>query len=287
MTRTSPPVSGRFPGSALGLACLLAACGGSTEPTPAQIPDATPSAAPTPTPDAASTGTPAGGATPTRAPTPSAQSGATPSEPGGAAVVTPVGDGGELSHPDVELPPQSAGTRRLTVAQLRASVAVILGDDASGAPITWTVPVRGKQVEALTEEVLGGTLGEANYVDVTFEAADPSTLYLKLMDDLARDVCAKRVAADWAIPGQGDRGLVRYASLTALSGAEVDANLRYLSLRYLGVKVAEGDAASIADLRALFDAVVATAPGSDSDRARAGWQGVCIGLILDPAFHIY
>lgn len=207
---------------------------------------------------------------------------------GGGAHQTPVGGGAPLDPPGGELPPASAATRRMTVAQLAASIPVVAGDDASGRPITWTVSYRGRSYDALDPQVLGATLGDPNYRDVTEEFAVPSTLYLKFMDDMARDVCAKMIAADRARGEGAPLTLVREAPLAAVDGPEIDANLRYLSLRFTGVHLADGDAEGTAALRALFDAAVAGSAGrDDAARAADAWEAVCVGLMLSPAFHIY
>jgi len=72
---------------------------------------------------------------------------------------------------------------------------------------------------------------------------------------MARDVCAKMKTTD----------LQRFD--------DVDANLRYLKLRFLGEKVADDDAESVASLRKVYEA--------------GGWSGACVALFSSPAFHLY
>ena len=132
-----------------------------------------------------------------------------------------------------------------------------LGDQLDGV----LVQRDGAEVEALSQQALGLTLGSPDYIYVTEEPAQPTALYAKFMDDMARDVCGK----------MGEQ-LVRFQ--------DPEANLRYLMLRFLGEKVAGTDTQTTAPLRAVFDAA------SESDSA-TGWQAVCVSLFLSPAFHLY
>ncbi len=196
------------------------------------------------------------------------------------ADVEPVGPGLPVDHPPIELAPESHAPKRLTVDMLQASLPVIAGVDAAGAPITWTIQRNQRQVDALSDEGLGRTLGRPDYVQITEEAAEPTPLYAKLIDDMARDVCAKMVRADDARAASA-RTLTRLAPLDGAEVAEVQANLRYLMLRFLGQKVADDDVAATADLLTLYDAA---SGGTD---ARAGWTAVCVGLLVSPSFHLY
>jgi hypothetical protein len=130
------------------------------------------------------------------------------------------------------------------------------------------------------------TLGEADYLSVVDENLEPTALYLKLMSDAARDGCTRTATADAALAAN-QRVLMRFVSLTdtvATNPTAVDQNLRYLKLRFHGVKVDESDTASIARLRTLFDASV-----SDTTQAsvREGWRAVCVALLMAPEYHLY
>jgi hypothetical protein len=196
------------------------------------------------------------------------------------ATAEPAGPGLPVDHPPVELAPASLGPKRLTVDMLQASLPVVAGTGADGRPITWTITRAGREVEALSSEGLGRSLGRPDYVQITEEAALPTPLYAKFVDDMARDVCAKMVRADLAT--SGTRSLVRFASLEApAERAAVEENLRYLMLRFLGQKVAPDDGAAVADLLTLFE----TAGGSADPQA--GWTAVCVGLLTSPGFHLY
>lgn len=199
------------------------------------------------------------------------------------ATTTNEGPGLPVDHPPIELPPESRSTKRLTVDMLEASLPVIAGVDGAGAPITWTIKGGGNtQLAALGDNALGKTLGRPDYAQTTDEPALPTPLYAKFMDDMARDVCTKMVAADVAAGESGARTLTRFASLSdATDLTAIRTNLRYLSLRFLGQKVADNDEDTVAPLLALFQAAAGATDG------KAGWTAVCVGLLTSPAFHIY
>lgn len=199
---------------------------------------------------------------------------------------TPIGEGYPVEHPSVDVPAISGETRRMTVDQLQASLTILAGQDLSGKPIQWTVMGRNAPVDALSDSGLGRTLGRPDYVAVTDEPAQPSTLYVKFMDDMARDVCPKMMTADY---GRSNASARNFLPLTALDNiddaASINRNLRYLVLKFFGEKVS--DDASVADLKAVFDATVAESEGDATTRSRVGWNSVCVALFLSPALHIY
>jgi len=202
------------------------------------------------------------------------------------AQIEAVANGVPLDHGPLQSPPLSRSPRRMSVDQLAASLPVIAGNDAKQQPITWTVKAVGKDVPALYEGGLGTTLGRPDYYQTTQESDEASSLYLKFADDMARDVCAKMVAADLVQTDATKRNLVRFAKLDVWNDKKaVAANLRYLNLRFLGRKVADTDVASIADLQDLYDKV-ATAQAKDADRSKAGWHAVCVALLISPEFHV-
>jgi len=181
----------------------------------------------------------------------------------------------------------SAGARRLSVAQLKASIPVVLGTDTTGTPVTWMVgKVDGFDARA-------GALGVANFTSVSEENLEPSPLYLKFMSDMARDVCNRALAADAAKSQASERAVQRFVSLTdtvSLNQAAVDKNLRYLKLVFHGIKVTDADEAPIAPLRALFDTTVKGAAGTAAvteSHVREGWRTVCVALLTAPEFHLY
>jgi hypothetical protein len=198
-----------------------------------------------------------------------------PTEP--AVTATPKGPALPVDHPKVDLL-TSRETNRLSISQLRGTLAQVFGNDVNGQPITWRVQTQQGVVDGLDAFAL--TLGEPDYIVVTDENLEPSPLYLKFMGDLARDVCERALAADWAKTDKAQRVLVRYAEKTDTTG--VDENLRYLRLRFHGIKVAGGDDAPIASYRSLFSKTVAA-----TGDVREGWRAVCVALTTAPEFHLY
>lgn len=175
----------------------------------------------------------------------------------------------------------SAWSQRLTVRQLANSMPVALGGN------TWQVG------SANGFDTRKATLGEPDYIAVVDENLEPSALYLKFMGDAARDGCTRTANADASL-AQSQRTLTRFVGLgdtVASNASGVDENLRYLKLRFHGVKVQPGDDAPIAGLRALFDAAVKGAQGSAASPTQAhvkeGWRAVCVALLTAPEYHLY
>jgi hypothetical protein len=174
----------------------------------------------------------------------------------------------------------SAGTQRLTVRQLAQTLPVVLGGN------TWMVG----STNGFTSR--SATLGEADYINVVDENLEASTLYMKFMADMARDGCTRTANADAAL-AQNTRVLMRFVGTTdtlASNRAGVDANLRYLKLRFHGVKVAPTDTASIAGLRTVFDSAVRGVAGTNTPTAnhvKEGWRAVCVALLTAPEYHLY
>jgi len=210
------------------------------------------------------------------------------SEGGGSATVVEIEDPPMMDHPPIDLPPESRSTKRMTVDMLANSLPVVAGKNAAGDDITWKVEAFGQVYTALEQKVLGGTLGKPDYVSTTAESTDPSMLYVKFMDDMARDVCFQMISADLAKTDAEERVLVPLSSLDKVGDEEsVYANLRYLKLRFHGVKVSDEDTESIALLKTLFDTVAENTEGNGKERSLEAWKTVCIGLFLSPEFHVY
>ncbi|MBM4778095.1 MAG: hypothetical protein GQE15_10390 [Archangiaceae bacterium] len=176
--------------------------------------------------------------------------------------------------------PASAGSQRLSVRQLAQSMNVALGGS------TWMVgSVNG--FDARTR-----TLGEPDYIGVVDENLEPSSLFLKFMDDAAKDACTRAVNADQT-KAANQRVVYKAVSLTdtvASNASAVDQNLVYLKLRFHGIKVPLTDDATLAPLRKLFDDAVKGAAGTATPTAahvKEGWRAVCVGLLMAPEYHLY
>jgi len=192
-----------------------------------------------------------------------------------------------LDHPAVDQHRSSAGARRLSTDQLRSSLPVVMGNDVNGAPITWTL---NNGTPAIAGNV-ARSLGEPDYIDRTEEALEPQMLYAKFASDAANDVCEKALVADAARAEAKTRVLLRFATptdLAANSAATIDENLRYLTLRFFGVRVSPSDSSRIAPLRKVFTEASRGQTITDpAVQARAGWKAVCVALLTSPEFHLY
>lgn len=176
--------------------------------------------------------------------------------------------------------PTSAGTQRLSVRQLANSMPVALGGS------TWQVGA------ANGFDTRARTLGEPDYLAVMDENLEPSALFLKFMDDAAKDACTRAANADQT-KAANQRVLYKAVSLTdtlATNRAGVDANLAHLKLRFHGIKVAAQDEATLGPLRKLFDDAVKGAAGAATPTAahvKEGWRAVCVALLVAPEYHLY
>jgi hypothetical protein len=180
----------------------------------------------------------------------------------------------------VEGPPPARLLRRMTVDQLRASIATVTGGQV------WTEPLGGAPTDMLG--ALAPTMGAPDYLLVTQENLEPTLVVAKFMGDLGKRLCPQWAAADVARP-LAERTLVStQADWYSLADADVRANLRRLQTRFFGRRLADdgsGDAAITSSLT-LFQAAGAgqTDPAM---QAWSGWMAVCIAYFTDPDFATY
>lgn len=192
---------------------------------------------------------------------------------GGGGVGGGVGGGaGTLSS--------SAGNQRLTISQLTQSMLVVLGGKS------WMVGAKsGFTVRA-------ATLGQPDYLGVVEENLEASPVYQKFMLDAAISGCTAAADGDAALAAN-QRVLMRLVGLTdtvASNLTAVNQNLRYLKLRFHGVKVASNDTASLDALRIVFSSAVSGAAGAANPTAahvKEGWRAVCVALMTAPEYHLY
>ena len=95
--------------------------------------------------------------------------------------------------PPVELPHRAR--RRLNLDQLDRAL-----EQAVGLP--WVERRGGVDVHQLT--TLASTLGKPDYLQQTVEDLTPSALFLKFLDDAARELCFKRAELDLSDDAQGE-----------------------------------------------------------------------------------
>jgi hypothetical protein len=197
-------------------------------------------------------------------------------------------DAGPLDHPAVTPPASVAAPRRLSVAQLQASLPVVFGNDAAGAPITWRLPGGREAIPSLAR-----TLGQPDYITTTDEALEPSVTYAKFIDDAARSACAQALDADSGRTDAKARTILRFVEWADTPDSNADAfakNVRYLKLRFHGIRLDDGDTSSVAPLATLFSAAVQGTAGSSPigrTHVKEGWRAVCVALVTAPEFQLY
>ena len=168
---------------------------------------------------------------------------------------------------------QGANTKRLSIDMLRQSISSLFSPS-----INWEISRNSSGFDSLST-----TLGEADYVALTEEIRDPSAIYVKLMEDMAIDLCAQAITHDQSADGS-ERILTRYVELDNISDTDaINQNLRYLKLKFHADHISTDDTESLVGLQNLFTGVV-TAEG---ENAASGWEAVCIALLLSPEFHLY
>lgn len=180
------------------------------------------------------------------------------------------------------LPPPSRGVRRMRIDTLQAAMTRVAGDDVYGQPIEWKV--NGKN--GFSDAAFGKALGRPDFQSSTEESGVSSALYLKFVGDAARDICSQMAKNDQLRTDAAARALFPEAPFQGpATDAQITANLQYLVLRFLGLRLDATDP-MIANLRGVYDAGVETAaPGAQITPAAEGWRGVCVALFESPLFH--
>ncbi|NUP12005.1 MAG: hypothetical protein HOW73_38655 [Polyangiaceae bacterium] len=201
---------------------------------------------------------------------------------------TPIGDAPPLDHPPIDdeaLPVKPAAVRRLSLSQLRRILPLAFGLEADGTtPVTWHLEDGRQGLNAMAP-----TLGEPDYIEVTEENLEASPMYVKFMDDAARDVCNRAIDADIAKTNAAERVVMRHAGIDADSDEAISKNLAYLVLRLHGVRLEAGDE-DIARWQGVYDGALAeakTAAEEDADAKVEAWNAVCVALTVAPEFHLY
>ncbi|MDC3952618.1 hypothetical protein [Polyangium jinanense] len=210
---------------------------------------------------------------------------ADPQEPWEAPAVAA---NGETENAPVDLgggtlPGPARGVRRLRIDTLQAAMSKVAGNDIYGAPILWRVNTR----DGFSDLAFGKALGRPDYQTSTEESTVSNALYLKFVGDAARDICMQMAKNDMKRSGDS-RALFPKAPVDGTAtDAQVNENLQYLVLRFLGLRVAADDS-MVTNLRAVYDAGVASVSspnGGEITAAAEGWRGVCVTLFESPLFH--
>lgn len=157
----------------------------------------------------------------------------------------------------------SRKARRVSLEKLKRSVPFLLGG------VTW----RHRNGQNMFDQ-LKLTLGGADYIALGKNNDDVTKLFLKLMDDMAMNVCKNAIAADYK-KAANVRNFVRFES-------DVNANLRFIRLKFHAIYVPKTSTQGITKLRALYDKVLA----KTKSQAKA-WELICIATLTSPEFYAY
>lgn len=182
----------------------------------------------------------------------------------------PVGHPPLVALPDPELAGGHVGRapRRLTTAQLKASIRVTTGRD-------WS------QIDNLA-----ASLGQADYALVNAEATETNLVFAKFLDDGAREVCLATADADLKQPDAAQRILSREvpasADVAALDDDTVRKNLTYLSTRFWGEPLAGDEQTAWVST---FKNIAVRAKAAK--KPREAWGSICVALMTDARFITY
>jgi hypothetical protein len=170
-----------------------------------------------------------------------------------------------LPDPDASGGHVGRAPRRITVAQLKASIQV----------------TTGRQWSQIDNRA--ASLGRADYALVNIEATEPNLVFAKFVEDGAREVCTATAQADLSVLEADQRVLSReIPDLSQLDTDSVRRNLVYLSTRFWGQPLAAPEldvwAASFASMSARAQLI--KKPGQ-------AWGAICVALMTDPRFVTY
>ena len=189
--------------------------------------------------------------------------------------LSPLGNS-DLFPPDPGADEGIRARRRMDLNQVSAALKLATGGQE------WTDPDTG----VLLFEELGPTLGRPDHIQRTAWDLKPSMLFQKFMGDAARDVCEKMKEADLESTSPI---LMRHVGpdddLESNPGG-VEANLRYLLLRFHSLDIPEGSELLTPWLD-LFDAALRPPEGQGPTSPPSAWRTVCVGLVIHPNFYSY
>jgi len=186
----------------------------------------------------------------------------------------------DVTGPDVDEGPPARQHRRMTIDQIRSSVATVTGG------MVWTEVINGVSTDMLA--ALGPTMGAPDYLLVTEENLEPTLVVTKFMADMSKRLCPTWAVADRDKPLAERTFVSTQENWFSIAEPDVRANLRRLEARFFGRWLPEdgsGDAA-VDDAYTMFVAAGEGAP-DDPTRAFNGWMAVCIAYFTDPDFVAY
>ena len=174
--------------------------------------------------------------------------------------------------------------RRMNLDQLDRAIRHVSGG------LFWSELRNGREDNLF--ESLSATFGKPDFIQRTSEDLTPSALFMKFIDDAARQVCHKRIDID--LNALNDPRSEQVSTEILLWGAlspdlsegedssRVDSQIRALVLRFHSQLLPEGESPRLAYWRWLFE----TASLVDHSPL-SGWRALCVALINHPDFYSY
>ncbi len=184
-------------------------------------------------------------------------------------VPNPHGDMPQLPDPDLQEGRVGRSPRRITVAQLDASIQMAVGRE-------WA---------ALDD--LASSMGRADYATVVSENIEPNLVFAKFLEDGARTVCLAQAKAELTVADPSARVLSRtlpgpVGNLKLLTDAQVRELLVYLSTRFWGAPL-EGE--ELTKWAGFFTTTAARA--ETLNKRDQAFAAACIALLTDTRFLTY
>ena len=168
--------------------------------------------------------------------------------------------------------PETKRIRRLTADQVFASLEVATGQ-------RWD-----------DEEEFAATLGRPDFSEVTAEGREMSVGFAKLVGDAARQTCRRAVEQDRELSNPNERAILQKVNdVNQLDPFDpgVAENLRYLTLRFLGVYIEDDADRRIQPWIDIMQSGLDPSDDARFEQAQDRWIAVCTGLALHPDFLTY
>ena len=159
---------------------------------------------------------------------------------------------------------------RIRITQLENSVNDLFGG------LDWERKVRGNMRSNF--ELLSLTLGRADYIRVNNDNLEPSTLFLKFVDDMASDLCNQAAEKD-ALSLDSGMGL---ENNLILRFTDIDENLKFLKLKFHGQVISTDSKSELDPYKNLYNEVMAIKKDQ-----KTAWEAVCIMLMTEPEFYTF
>jgi len=181
--------------------------------------------------------------------------------------------------------------RRMDIDQLDASIRQVTGGIGWER---WSTPSdRDPYVAERYFETFGDTLGVPDYINSASEDTTVSLLFVKFLDDAARDVCrrtANREAGDGRVYDGDPQGIFDPVDVTTVdnSPTQISEALASMILRFHGRAVAPDDPQldPWRDAYGRLETAVLAVEEGDPEPRRI-WEGLCVAMITHPDFYTY